>query len=89
MNTEINHFCYQDRLGVLKDLNTRQQSTIEELEKKVALLGQIQAEYERLKLVESRLEKMTYERDELEFEMKRREMKGDFNPLKTKVLHFR
>jgi hypothetical protein len=70
-------------------LNTRQQSTIEELEKKVALLGQIQAEYERLKLVESRLEKMTYERDELEFEMKRREMKGDFNPLKTKVLHFR
>lgn len=80
---------FQDRLGVLKDLNSRQQITIEELEKKLALVGQVQAEYERLKLVEVKLEKMTYERDELEFEMKRREMKGDFNPIKTKVLHFR
>jgi len=79
----------KDRLGVLRDLNTRQQATIEELEKKVSSYCQLQGEYERLKLSEVKLEKVTFERDELEFELKRREMKGDFNPLNTKVLHLR
>ena len=42
-----------------------------------------------LKSLQDRLTKTENEREDLRYELDRRAMKGDYNPLDTKVLHFK
>ena len=42
-----------------------------------------------LKSLQDRLTKAENDREDLRYELDRRAMKGDYNPLDTKVLHFK